>query len=67
MMNQLSYLSKKETIIGYYFLFFQAVFLPLALELINRLLTVSLSDVKLNFLYFCINFLCAVLVFNKGI
>jgi membrane protease YdiL (CAAX protease family) len=65
MMNQLSYLSKKETIIGYYFLFFQAVFLPLALELINRLLSVSLSDVKLNFLYFCINFLCAVLVFNK--
>ena len=65
MMNRLSYLTKKETLFGFCFLFFQAVLLPLALALLNALLTKPLTDTQLNFLYFCINFLCAVLIFHR--
>lgn len=65
MMNQLSYLTKKQTLYGFYFLYFQAVLLPLILALVNTLLPTPFSDAILNFIYFSISFLCAILLFRN--
>lgn len=49
-------LTKKQQNLGWFWWAFQLLLLPLLLNEGNRFLAAPLSDAKLNFLFFCLNF-----------
>ena len=60
-----SYLTRTEAIAGWCFLPVQTLLFPPLLNFLNTLLPVPLDNAKLNFVYFCMNFLCAGVIFRR--
>lgn len=58
-------LTRKETVWGWRYLFFQLLFLPHLLGLLNSLAGSPLDAPVLNFVYFAINFLVVILLFRS--
>ena len=58
-------LTAKETVWGWRYLLFRTVFLSPLLTTINLLLPVPLDSALLNFLFFCLNFGAAALIFHR--
>lgn len=58
-------LSRTETVIGFIYLAFQLTAMQFLLLLCNSLLGNPLSTVGLNFVFFCLNFLCVVGILHK--
>lgn len=58
-------LSRKESILGWIFFAFQLTGLQILMVFVNGLLPNPLSSAELNFAFFCINFLCTVLIMHK--
>ena len=58
-------MTRSETIGGWIYLVLQLLPIPIALELFSMFLPEPLSEAKLNFIYFCINFLCTTVIFRK--
>lgn len=54
-----------ETLVGFIYLAIQLLTLQPILVLINLLLPVPMSDTMVNFVYFCINFLCVAIIFHR--
>ncbi len=54
-----------ETLAGFIYLAIQLLTLQPILVLVNFLLPVPMSDVMVNFVYFCINFLCVAIIFHR--
>ena len=65
-MNKLSVsMTRSELIAGWIYLPLQLLPIPFFLTVINMMLATPLSDAKMNFLYFCLNFLCVTVIFHK--
>ncbi len=60
-----SYLTKAQSLAGWCFFPVQLILFPLLLSLINTLLPIALNAAILNFIYFSINFVCAVVIFRS--
>ena len=58
-------MTRHEIIIGVVYLFLQLIIIPGALTLGNEYLGAPLSDAEINFLYFCINFLCITVILHE--
>ncbi len=58
-------MTKVEVILGWLYLAFQLVLLPVILILVNALLGYPLTDAGINFVFFCVNFLCTVAIFPR--
>ncbi|MBR4864195.1 MAG: CPBP family intramembrane metalloprotease [Oscillospiraceae bacterium] len=58
-------MTRSETIGGWVYLVLQLLPIPIALEIVSMYLPEPLSDAKLNFIYFCINFICTTVIFRK--
>ena len=58
-------LTAKEKVWGWRYLLFQTVFLPTLLSTANLLLPVPLGSALLNFIFFCLNFSAAILIFHR--
>ena len=58
-------LSQREQLQGMGYLLFQFLVLPYVLSYLNTLLPHALSEVQLNFLFYCINFLAVILIFRR--
>ncbi len=58
-------LTHNERIWGWCYLAVQLLVLPTALQLIDLLLGDPLSDAQLNFVFFCINFICITVIFHR--
>lgn len=56
--------SLRETRNGWIYYVISLVFLPFCLQWFSGILAVPLTEAKLNFLYYCINFLAAVWIFR---
>ena len=59
--------SHRERLTGYIYLAVQLLFLPSILAASNVFFRWQLSDAELNFLFFCINFICVVTIFHRFI
>ena len=57
--------SDKETFSGLIYLSIQLVVLPALLIFINESFGLPLSEVQINFIFFCIDFLCVTLIFRR--
>ena len=57
-------LSHNETVCGWFYLVFQALFLPSVLVSINGMLPRALSSAELNFTFFFVNFLVVLWIFH---
>ena len=57
-------LTEKEKVWGWRYLLFQVIFLSTLLSTINLLLPVPLDAAVLNFIFFCLNFGGAILIFH---
>ena len=57
--------TKTEVILGWIYMVLQLLVLPVALQLGNELAGYPLSEAKLNFCYFALNFLCVTIIFRK--
>lgn len=65
-MNNLTVsMSRKESIWGLIYLAIQLLLLPALLLFANTLLGSPLSDAQVNFVFFCIDFLCVTLIFHR--
>lgn len=65
-MNKLSVsMSRTEMILGLVYLVVQLLVLPAVLVFINLLLGSPLSGAQVNFVFFCIDFLCITLIFHR--
>ena len=58
-------ITRTETVLGWGYLIFQLLFLPVLLVIGNQLLPHPFSDAEINFIFFCINFICVTLIFNR--
>ena len=58
-------LTPKEVRWGIRYLLFQIVFLPTLLNTLNWILPFSLNATQQNFLFFCANFVAAILIFRR--
>lgn len=58
-------LTAKEKVWGWRYLLFQVVFLPALLNTFNRLLPSPLDSALLNFFFFFLNFIAAILIFHR--
>lgn len=54
-----------ETVWGWIYMILQLLFIPTGLVLINIFLPKPLNDAELNFLFFCVNFLCVTVISHK--
>ena len=67
-MKQLSVTpSRRERLIGGIYLATQLLLLPVLLVVCNQLFRWQLSEAELNFLFFCVNFICVVAIFHRFI
>ena len=57
--------TRREIIWGIRYLLFQIIFLPSLLGVLNQVLPFSLSSTQINFLFFCLNFTAALLIFHR--
>lgn len=65
-MKKLSIISSaNERIWGWIYYAIQLVVLPLLLAYVNIALALDLTDAELNFIFFCINFLCLMFIFRR--
>ena len=60
-------MSKNEQILGFVYLLFEILVLPSLLYYLNSLLPTPLSDGRLNFLYFSLNFIAVCFLFRSFI
>ena len=60
-------MTRSEMVSGWIYLVLQLLPIPFALQLFSMFLPSPLSDAELNFIYFCINFLCTTVIFRKYI
>ena len=58
-------MTRGETTLGWIYMVLQLLFLPTALVLLNATLRAPLDEVELNFLFFCLNFLCVTVIFRR--
>lgn len=58
-------LTRTEMLAGLIYLPVQILVLPVVLVLINMLLGSPLSDVHLNFIFFCVDFICITVIFHR--
>lgn len=58
-------MTRTEKLIGWIYYPIQLLVLPFVLTLVNLLYGSPLSDSWINFLYFCINFLCVTVIFRR--
>lgn len=58
-------LLQRETILGWIYMIFEVLALPVLLSLANRQLGYPLGSAWLNFIYFCINFLAVLMIFHS--
>lgn len=58
-------LTKSERSLGFVYIIIQLFVLPSVLGLINVCLPRPLSESSLNFVFFCINFLCVAVIFRR--
>lgn len=58
-------MTRWEITLGFLYLALQLTVIPLALQLGNLLLGEPLSQSEVNFLFFCLNFLCVTVIFHK--
>lgn len=58
-------MTRNEQVIGWIYLVLQLTALSFALAAINLLLGEPLSLSELNFLFFCVNFICVTVIFRK--
>ena len=58
-------MTRSEITGGWIYLVLQLLPIPLALDIFNQLQPTPMSDAKLNFIYFCINFICTTVIFRK--
>lgn len=56
-------MTKIETILGWIYLPLQLLIIPALIVLVNLLLGSPLSDAEVNFVFFCINFICITGIF----
>ena len=65
-MNKLTIsMSRKEITAGLIYLVIQLLLLPALLLFGNTLLATPLSDAQINFLFFCVDFLCVTMIFHR--
>ena len=57
--------TKLELILGWIYMVLQLLALPLLFNIVNILLGEPLNMAELNFCFFCVNFLCATIIFRK--
>ena len=57
--------TKSELILGWIYMVLQLLALPLLFNICNMLLGSPLNMAELNFCFFCVNFLCATVIFRK--
>lgn len=58
-------MTRAETALGWIYMALQLLFLPTVLVLLNTFLQTPLDEAELNFLFFCLNFLCITVIFRK--
>ncbi len=58
-------LAAREKYLGVAYLIFQFLFLPVLLQLVGGVFSISISDALYNFLYFSINFICVIAIFSS--
>lgn len=58
-------LTRTETVLGWCYLIFQLLFLPILLVIGNQLLPQPFSDAEVNFIFFGFNFICVTLIFHR--
>lgn len=58
-------MTKNETVLGYIYLALQLTVIPVLITLANMQMGNPLSDAQVNFLFFCVNFLCVTVIFHK--
>lgn len=58
-------MNKTERVLSGIYLVIQLIILPLLLPVVLSLLPLSLNTAQLNFVFFCINFVCCVLICRK--
>ena len=58
-------LTRGEALLSWCYWPFQLLLLPILLGMGNNLLKDPLSEVELNFVYFCVNFLCLTVILNR--
>lgn len=58
-------MTKQEIILGYIFLALQLTLLPSFLMLANMLMGNPFNDAQVNFIFFCVNFLCVTVIFRR--
>ena len=63
--NPLPTLTRKELNIGYAYLVFQFLFLPVLLQLLGNLFFFTINETLINFTYFSVNFLGVSAIFSK--
>lgn len=64
-MNKLTVtMSKKEVTLGIAYLLLQLIVIPIALVLVNEVLGAPLSSVEVNYIFFCLNFLCITVILH---
>ena len=65
-MNKLSVsMTRRESISGLIYLAIQLLLLPAFLMFVNSLLGTPLSDAQINFVFFCVDFICVTLIFHQ--
>lgn len=57
-------MTKIETILGWIYLPIQLIAIPLLLVIVNLLLGGPLSEAEINFVFFCLNFICVTVIFR---
>ena len=58
-------LSTKEKVWGWRYLLFQIIFLPTLLSTVNWFFPAPIDSALLNFIFFCLNFGAAILIFHR--
>ena len=58
-------LSKKETIVGYCYLVFQLIFLPIVILVLAEISNRSFTETELNFAIFAVNFIATTIIFRN--
>jgi membrane protease YdiL (CAAX protease family) len=58
-------MTRTEFTLGWIYMAVQLLFLPTVLVLLNLYLKSPLDEAELNFLFFCLNFLCVTVIFHK--
>ena len=67
-MNKLSVsMTRSESIAGWIYLPLQLLPIPMIISIVNMIMGDPLSEAQLNFVYFCLNFLCLTVIFHRFI